>query len=648
MADLLPDVAPLAGRVLEVARRGHFAYVEGAVGSGRNALLAVLGREPDAVVVELLSLQETDAPAVALLEAASFLEPSDRPRQTRGAETELHQVGKALAVGLREASKILVLRVPETWRAAEGAPSNDDAVPLRAAALLHGIFAQGAGIVLVADAAVTPERLGFHPQFRALLPAHRVPLDALRQFEWGAAYRTALDSLGRSVAAEFAQSPLAWRLGIGAIALGAPLGDVTSIIQSAVPIPPLTRLLSLQLRHVPQAAQAVARLLAVRRPLPTLAVPTVTGAQGDTVTLLTMCVGYGGEAVRVSPIVRRILSTRLRGHANDLEVTHKALSDEYEASDGASSPLSLDPTATRAWCEKVHHLAHAGEAGAAKWSEQELPSPEFYWDRGRRLSIVHRDYEQAAAVYRACTEVFPEDDYAWHYYGFNLQRSCGPSPRIEAAYQKAVDLAEENAWWNSRLITFFVSDGQPARSRREWMHAVERVDPDGTRVRSSPWLARHFHRWVCREWLRSGRVSWARDVLRLVPQQVRSQGAWRYLERQIRDGDAQWADFLASLEDRFEMSSVAADGIRECWSWLRSTAGEELPLPMAEPTADAERFQFAWSYRAMLLEVEVSPDGSVAWFGKDRLTKTTAGGTTTVGAIDPELLLGWLRKANDA
>jgi len=80
---------------------------------------------------------------------------------------------------------------------------------------------------------------------------------------------------------------------------------------------------------------------------------------------------------------------------------------------------------------------------------------------------------------------------------------------------------------------------------------------------------------------------------------------------------------------------------------MKASLGEELPLPMAEPTADGERFQFAWSYRSVLVEVEVLPTGGVQWFAKDRLTDAAAGGESTIGQTDAELI-AWLRKTVDA
>jgi len=646
MPEFIPDVATVAERVLSAARRGDGAYVEGPVGSGRNALVEKLRAEQDAVIVDLLPLEEADAPAVAFIEVCGHLPVEDRPSRGTGAEAELRDAAVQLGARLRDGKRFLVLRVPDSWKSVERAADVENAVPSRAAALLHGLFAGGSGVVLVSDAAITAERLGFYPRVRILLPAHHVAADALRAFDWGA-YHDFFEKVARSTKAPREASPLAWRLAVGATALGHDHDEVLVALRSRMAIPDLARLVCDRLRGDQAAVEVVARFLAVRRPMKADAVSSLTGAQPELLPLLTMCIGYGGDTVRVTPLVRSILRRVLGTSSRDLSSTHEALAGHYRAADGALSPVALDSQRTRAWCEKVHHLGHAGDAGAAAWAKQELPSPEFYWDRGRRLSITEHKYNAAADVYRACAVAFPQDDYAWHYHAWNLQRGRGAVREVERAYRRAVEIAPENPWWNARLVTFLAVSGQPQESRREWQSAVERVDPEGTQARSGPWLSQNFHLQVCREWIRSGRSTWAQEVVRLVPLPQRSRGPWKFFARRISEGDRRLVEYLSSLERRHDLTGTHAQYIHRCWAWMKASLGEELPLPMAEPTADGERFQFAWSYRSVLVEVEVLPTGGVQWFAKDRLTDAAAGGESTIGQTDAELI-AWLRKTVDA
>ena len=645
MAEFIPDVSQVAERVLVAARKGEAAYVEGPVGSGRNALVERLRAETDAVVVDLLPLEEADAPAVAFVELCGHVPAGDRPSRGHGAEAELRDAGVRLSAMLRDGKRILVLRVPDSWKGIETAATVVNAVPSRAAALLHGLFAGGAGVVLVSDAAITAERLGFYPRVRILLPAHLVELESLRDFEWGP-YDDFFERVIRSTKRPRTASPLAWRLAVGATALGAGDDDVGAALRSTLPIPELTGLVRDRIRESRSLVETVARFLAVRRPVDATAVASLTGARPDVLPLLTMCIGYGATTVRVTPLVRTHLQRELPISSVQLASTHAALAAHYKAADGASSPVALDPPRTRAWCEKVHHLGHAGSSSADSWAQQTLPSPEFYWDRARRLSIAERNFGSSAAVYKGCTDAFPEDDYAWHYFAWNLHRARGATIEVEAAYRRAVEIAPENPWWNARLVTFLAATGQPRESREAWKSAVERVDPEGEQVRVGPWLSNNFHLWVCREWIRAGRPAWAAHVLRLVPASQRKARLWKFFAQRISEGDRRLVEYLSSLERR-GLSSEHAHAARRCWAWLKSTSGPELPLPMAEPTADGERFQFAWSYRSLLLEVEVLSDGAIYWFGKDRLTGNATDGRARLG--DPNAdLTSWLRKTCEA
>jgi tetratricopeptide (TPR) repeat protein len=571
---------------------------------------------------------------------------ADRPARGEGGEADLHDAGLQLGRALHDSNRFLVLRVPESWKNVERASAVESAVPSsRAAALLSGIFAGGSGVALVSDTAVTAERLGFFSKVRIQLPGYHVELKSLDAFNWGS-YRHAFDALLRTDGLPSKASPLAWRLAVGTVALGRSIDDVREALQSSVPLPLLARLLSAGIREDPAITASVTRFLTVRRPIERVSLDELTGAAPQHLPLLTMCIGYGDDTIRVTPLVRSALRLLVESRSADLMQTHAALAAYYVKADGALSSATLNAPETRAWCEKVHHLGQAGEAGAVEWAKQELPSPEFYWDRARHLSIVKQNYRAAADVYQRCTQKFPGDDYAWHYYAWNLQRSVGAVSDIETGYRKAIDLAPENPWWNARLITFLASTGQASASRHEWTQALERVDPEGTQVRSTPWLARSFHRWVCREWARAGRMRWAREVLDLVPEQQRRQGAWRFLARVITEGDLPLRAYLEQVEKREELTPEHVDHVRDRWAWLRASV-DDLPLPMAEPTADGERFQFVWSYRGCLVEIDIEPDGAISWFAKDRITGGAEGGEFSMeeqGAA----LLNWLKKIVDA
>ena len=352
------------------------------------------------------------------------------------------------------------MRMPDSWSGAEGADSGGDALPSRARSMLSGLFQSGARAVLVADAAVTPNRLGFHPTHRFQLPAHNSGLSALSTVAWGA-YAEAFDELLAALPRQLG-SPLAWRLAVGARVLGADIPAINACMSSAVPLPRLSALLVDGLRSNALLKTALLNFMAIRRPIARGDAIALFRIEPEHAPLILECVGYGAPETRVSTVLRSLLTEKL----------------------GAAG-------------EQVH-------AGFAEHCY---------------LSLEIRDYAAAARVYQACVDRFPEDDYTWHYLGFNLERAYRFSSRSRQAFSQAVNLNPEHPWWNSRLITNLIGSGCSTEADVEWRSAIERVDPERTQVRSSPWLAHQLHLWVSRAWLKAGRLSRAKAVLDLVPRQ---------------------------------------------------------------------------------------------------------------------------------
>ena len=463
--ELLPSIETIAAEALETVSRGGRVYVEGPVGAGRNSLLSKLVElEPAAVVLELLPLSDSDSPAVALLEVAGQLGAADAwPTWTSGSEDELHGLAMDTGKRLADAKRSLLIRMPDNWVAAEGARSTPESQPSRARTLLSGLFQSAVAVVLIADAAVTPAQLGFHPRKRVLLPPHATPLDALHGVDWGA-YRGVFDELVRGLSGRVA-SPLAWRLAVGARALGAGVESLAAHLDSTVPLPNLAEALTTQLKAHEDLELALRRFMALRRPVLRDEACLLSAIPDGHQPLVLECVGYGASETRVSTVLRTMLADRLGIVEEGL---HADLASHYSKADGAASPVGLAGPALRAWCEKAHHLAHAGEAGTSSWAELDLVAPNLYWDRGRYLSQELRDYSAAAHVYQKCVEKFPEDDYAWHYLGFNLDRAGAPTEPVVKAYRKAVELNPEHPWWNSRLVIRLIASEQSTEAQSEW------------------------------------------------------------------------------------------------------------------------------------------------------------------------------------
>lgn len=252
--------------------------------------------------------------------------------------------------------------------------------------------------------------------------------------------------------------------------------------------------------------------------------------------MLTQCVGYGDATIRLAEPVRDALLAR-REPAGQ-QRAHEDLAWFYQQADGATSPLQLAGPPLRAWLEKAHHLAHSVSdaadttvrVGRQRWANLECPSRHLLWDRARTLSREHRRYAEAAALFRRCIEQFGDDDYSWHYAGFNLERARQDPGGAETALRMAVvpewprdktdNPGSRNPWWNSRLVTFLIGRGRTLAALEAWGAALDNVDPDCKRVADNPWLAKHLHRWVVRAWLEVGEVKNARRVFDEIPADI--------------------------------------------------------------------------------------------------------------------------------
>ena len=110
-------------------RKGVGVFVSGPPGSGRQVVLQALeARFPAALVLDLRSLRDADAPAVAVLEARAALSLSDEAVLDQDG---LFEGARQIATLLDRADRLLVLRVPgDWWRIARADGAHADALDL--------------------------------------------------------------------------------------------------------------------------------------------------------------------------------------------------------------------------------------------------------------------------------------------------------------------------------------------------------------------------------------------------------------------------------------------------------------------------------------------------------------------------------------
>lgn len=518
----LSDLPALADDLAKQAASGETVVVSGPTGSGRWSLGDELVRKlgTKSIDVRLPPFEAIDAALHGLLQAAAAL-GGDAVEQARDIRVALGDRAAEIADRAAAAGHVLVVRVPESWFKTNYPQA---AIRLRreaaAAALFEGWLrpAKGVGrIVLLHERSLT--LLPRHSAAGCELKAPAVAAEALEdEARWGS-YAPAFRRVRQTPGSEHL-SPIQLRLLVGVTALGERPEEIVPALWggSGQLMPLLDRLMEqLHVEANEALLAAVGRLARTRFPLPRQVALDLARCPTEHTPLLTECIAYAhGGCLRVPDAVR----TRLqRGTRRSDAETHGALATYHRTLDGVNAP---PPDAGKMihWLERAHHLGRTGDEGADEWRKLDLAGPEQLLDRAWSLSVEHGDFEGAAKLYRQRLDQDARDAYAWHYLGFNLQRAKSETAAIEHAYREAVRLEPDNAWWNSRLVTFLISDLRYRKAEEEWRDSIERVDSQETRVQAGPWLARHLHRWVVLEWLRHGEVERARAVFRRIPVKV--------------------------------------------------------------------------------------------------------------------------------
>jgi len=516
--------------------------VLGSTGSGRRVFLRKLGRERGFVTVEPPSLDDPDASAHALIQAAAGVGPSRLTELFDSAPLGLRAA--RVAGWLVERDMGLAIRLPSNWRL--GLAVVDDTPERRirrehALEVLEGFASDpDLRIVLLAGSAVdlTPAWIGRGSRIE--LRPMRVNPELVPTAQFGIWAGFAGEVLRWCTS--LAMSPVQYRLSVGLLALGVDSHRLRKALDGVPGLQPLENLLLEVLKRSSDLARAAYRLALARWPIDRASVGDVAGTSSETAELLSEWLAYGEESVSMHERVRgAVLSLaadrRCRAWIEtDVEPAHEQLAVYHGKRDG--QPRVTESRSTVDWLERVHHLANAGDASETEWRALELPFREFYWDRARALSLRGR-YESAASLYEECLGRFGRDDsYAQHYLGFNLDRAGKDRSAAEASLRTAVQLQGDNPWWNARLVSFLIGQARFREARSEWIAAVGRVDPDGEWVRRDPWLARHLHRWVVTAWLDHAQVELAREAFDAIPQEQTSRDpALAALRQRLMDAE---------------------------------------------------------------------------------------------------------------
>jgi tetratricopeptide (TPR) repeat protein len=377
--------------------------------------------------------------------------------------------------------KVLALRLPRSWERLLVTKEEelDEAQYDRVRDVLRGIQDHaGIRILVLCGAGLREWRRYLRSPTMVRLECARSNLALLGDKTMWGAYADHAASVGKACEHHHQNpTPLQTRILVALQRMGADASEMLEELESepAGSLVTLLRRLNALLAGNDAITAAVHRFAVARRPVPDGVVDDLTDLPSEHV-LFSQCLGYPTiHGVRMTEEIRGALHAR-----EALDEANARLVRHYKALDGVSDPRTAGSAhQMSAWLERAHHAALLTDA--SEWQQLEPPYPEFYWARGRWLSIVLRDYESAAKVFQQGTARFPRDDYGWHYYAWNLDKAGGPTREIDDAFRKALDVDETNKWWNSRYVTFLIRRAEYDRAEAEFVRGLERLRYTGTK-----------------------------------------------------------------------------------------------------------------------------------------------------------------------
>lgn len=507
------DVARVEEQAIERVQRQGRAWVVAPGGTGGTQLADNLqARIPNAVRLDLRDPAEEDALTHLVFSMTPLMESAEersRAVDELARSAQVDSIVTLLVERLRSLDRHLIVSLAGPWRTSTSSDDWSQRRYVLGDRLLRTLWSTPE----IRMVGLSQHKHQLADEALRLRPPD-VNIEALFDEEQWGCYAAHAAELGHEVGDGGGLMPVPVRLAVGALAMGARLGDVVRATQEPArdAVPLLVRLIA-SAPKFGDVRRAVSRMLCVRTTVEPDDVVRWTRVPDEHAPLLTTCLGYG-VPVRISQDVRARMSPQMDLSLAEKQKDHAELGDRHAERDGAIAPPLGDAGSLRAWLEKAHHYAHAGSERATEWAALDHATPELYWARGRALSAEER-WSEAAEVYESCAKRFPDDDYAWHYHGYNLARIEARRTEAEPSLRRAVRLSPTNPWWNSRLITYLISDGAFDLAHEQWNRSLPVVEPP--QGQPDGWLFGHFHRRVAREWLDADQPADAKRIMSAVP-----------------------------------------------------------------------------------------------------------------------------------
>lgn len=306
-------------------------------------------------------------------------------------------------------------------------------------------------------------------------------------------------------------SPLEIRLLVGIAAISSPQAALGGNIRTPQAL--AERLWDLLSKRdaMRDALEAWRRLAHVRRPIPE--------------ELLT-----SAFPSKSSTLARHLMQHSLLLRVGDAWIMHDAVQavaqtdSQLGASDFHAKLVQWYQSRPNEYSASAEATYHAGETGDVQLILGTRPHSVEQLDAiGKRLSRAGH-HEKAAAVFRVALELMDADDYAHHYYAYNLDM-IGRDPQVvDTHYHKAIALDPRNVWWRSRALTFLLTLSRDERAQDAWEEALYNLRDE--RTDQSPWLYENLHHWVAQMALYRDNLELAREVLDDVAKPFRVSLGW--------------------------------------------------------------------------------------------------------------------------
>ncbi len=139
---------------------------------------------------------------------------------------------------------------------------------------------------------------------------------------------------------------------------------------------------------------------------------------------------------------------------------------------------------------------------------------------GRYLSEEESRFKDAADVFARAIAWEPKDDYAHHYFAYNLDCLGQRAKEVDKHYREAVGLRNDHPWWWSRLICFLLTRGRIEQAEAAWSDALDSLVGLYYNESAGTQIFRDLHGHVLNNALYFNQLHFAERIINDVPKSI--------------------------------------------------------------------------------------------------------------------------------